>query len=412
VTTDSTPDLTVPFRDVDKDDGYTEQSVRREVEVQTLAGASVGASPYVATGSPTDVFTLPALTVENTYRTRGRHDDNANVRSDWADFLFVKYSAAPLLSTVTPANAATITDPSPTLQGTFDSPGGKSMAAYRITALAGSTVLYDTDWVASVQPDLYVLTQRIEPFTLPNATVITWSMSVMDSDGLVTTVTRTFTTSFTQPPALASLTLTVDDDNKALFAVWAPSTLATNEFEYYEVLAREEGGQFRPVARIYDKAVTGYRYLGAAHNRETIIRVLQSNGWMDSVPVEASASLPAEGYWIRSASELDELQYVTGHGGDNPMDIETMTPLGRGEKLLLTWGSTGYEGKITLKAGDRALLDKLRSYKTNSEIVMLKFPYGPVRYARITDTPESDDVGQWADMTVGYVELLPSSANF
>lgn len=407
VTTDSTPDVTLPFRDEDKDLGYTEAPVRREVEIRTMADAHFSASPYIITSGITEVYTAPALTVETQYKVRGRYDDNANVRSDFSDYALVKYSAAPTLSAVTPANAATVTDPSPDVAWTYASSGSKAQAEARLIVSLGTTVLYDTGWVGGTGASFHV-----PAFILPNAASISWVLEVRDSDGLSSTISRTFTTSFATPSALTGLTIVADDDEKALLATWTPSSLTVNEFEAYYVYARAEGGQFRLVATIVDKNSSSLLYKAAGHNKETIIRVTQTNGWAESAPTEESGTLTAEGHWIRSASKISELQYVTGHGGDSVTDIEEMAPVGRAEKLLLTWGTTGYEGEAQLKIGDRALLNELRAYKEAAEIVMIKFPYGAVRYARITDTPDNDEVADWATQRVRYIEVTAESANF
>jgi hypothetical protein len=407
VTTDSTPDILFPFIDADEELGYTEAMTRQEVELRTAAEAHVAGSPFVDTTSPTELFTSPALTVEQTYHARARVDDNGALRSDFSEYAYIKYSAAPVLSAVTPANAATVTDPSPDWAWTYSHSGGSPQAAWRLQVLAGSTELYDTDWTPGT-----AATAHMPAFILPNATVITWTLSVRNADGLVATVTRTFTTAFTVPAALTSLTVTAEDEDKALLAIWSQSALPTNEFEAYIVEARTEGGQFRRVAYIVDKQVTAFRYLAAAHNRETIIRVRQTNGWMESPAIEESATLTAEGYWMRTASRLVELAHVTGHGGDTVADKEIYEPPGRGEPLVLHWGARGYEGKFTLMTNDQALIDELRGWKDAGELVMFKHPRGAVRYAFLTATPDSDAVADWANLDGSYIEVAASSAAF
>lgn len=408
VTNDSTPDIRVPFRDTDKDLGYTENSVRREVEVKTMAGAAVGASPYIVTGTPSDVQTAPVLTVETQYEVRGRHDDTANVRSDWSDYAFVKYSAAPTLSAVTPANAATVTDPTPTFAWTFASSGGKAQAYYRLTASLGTTILYDTGMVAGTAASV-----TLAAFVLPNASTITWTLTVYDTDGLYATITRTFTTAFTQPAALTGLVLTPNDDEKAIDVLWNPSTLPANEFYAYYVYARREGGQFRLVTTITDQSASAFRLRSAAHNRETIVRVTQTNGWAESDPLEDSSMVVADGYWVASLSDINELTFVRGHGpGDHKRNLEIVEPLQRGERVVLNWGATGYEASFDIMSNDRDQLARLRAYADASEIVMFKFPYGDVRYAIVTDTPDDDGVGDWFTGNVKYIEVLPESATF
>lgn len=409
VSTDSTPDLLIPFRDVDKDDGYTEAPKRREVEVRTMADAHHASSPYVSTTLPlAEMLTLPTLTADTTYKARARYDDNADVRSAFSDYLFVRYSQPPTLTGVTPAAAATVTDPTPTFAWTYGSPGGKPQSFWQLVALVGATEVYNSGKVAGDAAEV-----TFEPHLLDTGQSVEWTLTVWDSDGLSTSLTRTFSTSFTVPAPPASLVLTPDDDEHAIIVDWAESALPAQEFYAYIVSARTEGGQFRVVTTILAKGTTAFVYRAAAHNRETIVRVTVSNGWAESEPVEGSLMLTAEGYWLRSSGSIESLEHVTGHGpGDTQTKSERLEPLGRSDVVVLNWGSTGYEGDFALLSSDRSLLERLRGYKERGEVVMLKFPYGAVRYAVLLATPDTDQVGEWYGGTIEYVEVSPEAATF
>jgi hypothetical protein len=409
VTTDSTPDVTFPFVDLDKVLGYTEAMTRQEVEVRDLADAHTAGSPFVdATAPIAELFTLATIPAETTRKARARVDDNAATRSAFSDYVFVKFSAAPTLSSVTPANGATVTDPTPTFGWVYASSGGKAQAAYRLVAKQGQTTLVDTGLVAGDDDGV-----TLDPFVLPNGATIVWDLTVYDADGLSVVVSRSFTTSFTQPPALTGLTITPDDEEKALLLTWSESALPINEFYAYIVEARSGDGDFQLVTTITTKSTHAFLYRGAAHNRETIIRITQSNGFASSEPLEGSGMLIADGYWVRTSSRIDELVHVTGHGpGDTNTRIERMEPLQRPEAVLLDWGTTGYEGTFAITTDDREAIERLRRYKELAEVVMFKFPYGAVRYARIIDTPDADGVAAWANASVTYVSVTPESANF
>lgn len=69
------PIITLPFRDTDRDLGYTDNPTRREIELRNTSDTHVGASPYVITSGITDDWTVPAaiLVAETTYKVRGAH---------------------------------------------------------------------------------------------------------------------------------------------------------------------------------------------------------------------------------------------------------------------------------------------------------------------------------------------------
>lgn len=422
VTTDDTPDIVFPFRDVDLDLGYLdEEPTRQEVEVRDSDLVAFGSSPYVDSSSPSETFTSPTLDLEGTFDFRARYDDTASVRSDWSERIFVKYSAAPTLSAVTPADLATVTDPTETIAWTYASNGGKPRAAYQLVGLVDGAVIYDSGVVASDDDSA-----DFPPFTLPNATDVTWRLTVWDTDGLWVTLERIFTTSFTQPDAVTGLTLTADTDRKALLVEWDESTLPDEEFYSYIVYAKSRDDQFRAIATLFDKTTTSLYYRAAGHNVESVVYVTQSNGWQESEPAIESATLGGaagtsdelHGYWDVGLDGAYELKHIKHGPGDTQVDIEQFAPPGRRdengrrEKILLTWGATRYEGTFSLFTDDRELVRRLRRYKDRAEVRLFKTPYGSSRYVRFTSVPDTDLPARWINATVTYIEIYPESAAF
>jgi hypothetical protein len=404
------PVVVFPFRDTDRDLGYVESPVRREVETRTLADAHVTGSPNIATTGITDRFFLPTgLTVETVYKTRARYDDTANVRSAWSEYLFVKRSAIPTLSSVTPANAAAITDPTPAIVWTFGSAGGKAQASYRITASVDGGQIYDSGIVAGT-----AATHTIPAWLLPNATSVTWILQTWDTDGLAAVITRTFTTAFTVPAALTGLVATPDTDAKALVATWTVSALPATEFEAYYVYARAGNGQYERVATITDKAAPTYAYRGAGHNVETILRVTQDNGFAESAPVEVSAEIESRGIWCVRPELVMQLAHVRGgdDSGESPTEISAYPGLGRTDKLIVTGDTYGFEGQLTVKTRDKTVIDTLERYKAEGRVVILKWPDGDVRYARLEKVPRTREVVGWYTTQVSYIEVRSRAAGF
>lgn len=108
-----------------------------------------------------------------------------------------------------------------------------------------------------------------------------------------------------------------------------------------------------------------------------------------------------------------ELPGRTMHGpGDTNTRIERIRGLGRTDELLLTWETTGYEGTITLRTQDRALIQQLRDWKRDAAVVIFAAPYGESRYIRILSTPDTDDIAAWINASIGYVQVNPEAADF
>lgn len=415
VTTTESPVIVFPFRDVDRDLGYTDDPERREIELRDDVDAHAGASPYVITVGITDEWTVPAsvLDIEATYKTRARYDDSADVRSEFSTYTYVKYSEAPTLSSVTPVANDTITDPTPTFAWTFASSSGKTQASYRLQARAAEAVVYDSDVVTSTDGEI-----TLPPLILPNDTLIDWTLTVYDSDGLYATESRQFTTDFSVPAALTGLTVSEDVEEKALRLTVDQSALPDDEFLAYNFYAKVEGGQFELIASIDEQTTPSIYYRAAPHNREVLIRVTQTNGYAESEPIEELAMLGGEpdfigGYWDVGTDGAYELLFVTQNGpGDTQTRIEQYTPLGATQKTLLNWGTSRYEGGYSLYTDDRDLLNRLRRYKETGEVRLFKTWYGESRYVRYTSTPDTDQPAAMANGSVSYVSVDPASTNF
>jgi hypothetical protein len=176
----TTPTLRAPFLDPDKVKGYTENPVRREIEIiraDTLA--SISGSPFVITSGITDTFTTAALTAGVTYKARVRYDDSASQRAVWSDYVIFKVSAVPSIGVGT---AVDTTDPSPTLDWTLTG----TQRRFRVLVYINATgeLVHDSGLVDS-STTAYVLPGGI----LDTGKTYRWTVTAYDPDLLSATLT-------------------------------------------------------------------------------------------------------------------------------------------------------------------------------------------------------------------------------
>jgi hypothetical protein len=411
----ATPTLSFPNRDTDLTLGYTDNPTRREIELRNMAGTNVGASPYVITTGITSSWTVPAavLVAETQYEARARYDDAAAQRGPFSDYLYVKFSARPTVASVTPANAATVTDPTPTLAWTYAHTGGLPQGAYRATAAnAAGTVLWDTGWVTSTAG-----TVTMPAGLLPNSSTITWTLQVRTTDGLVSTLlSRTFTTAFTQPAALTGVSVTPVPEALALDVAWAASALPAGEFVAYNIDARSSTGQWVRVKNIYVQATTSWRYYMAAHNDVTSVRVYQDNGYMTSAPAEASAELDVDGWWRLGSTDMSgtRMRYVQPGSHKRPRTAEqaVYSPAGAQYQRVITVGAWGITGAATVSVPpeDAEVVAQLVDDHATGRVIGWKTPFGLAAWVKLTDCTPTDGQGGWTDVALAYVEVGAEAA--
>jgi hypothetical protein len=373
-----------------------------EIRVSHTAGSNQSFNIWV------DALSLVYATIEQWRRIRALYSDSADVTSAYSAAAWVKYSAAPTLSGVTPADGAVVTDPTPAVGWTMASSGGKTQAGYRFIARVGDEDVYDTDYVPSTATSLTVPVGEIQ-----NGQTVNWSLYVYDTDGLYAVRHRTFTTAFTAPVALTGLVITVDDDAKALLLTWDASTLSADEFLAYIVYAKAPGGQFELVATLLDKDAPSFLYKAAAHNAETVIRVTQSNGFAESEALEGTATLEAAGYaWLSRPDVVMELGVDKRSHNETPIvDQEVHTPVGPYDRIVLTWGHHGFDGRMSVIVSS-AERDQLEAFARAGEVVLLKFEDGRARYCVLTLSAATYVEEDSYQIDVAYKSVSGATAGF
>jgi hypothetical protein len=278
--------------------------------------------------------------------------------------------------------------------------------------VAGNQV-YDTGWVLGT-----AATFEVPANVLPNSVVVTWTLQVQNTDGLVSTLlTRTFTTNFTTPPALTNLVLTPDPDALTIEATWDASTLPAGEFERYIVSARSGADQFRVVGTITNQAAPSFTYRAAGHNLDTIIRVTQDNGWAESAPVEASATLAVEGVWrVGPDGSVTRLRYLPPGTHSRPRATESAeySPPGAEYQRVVLMGAWGVNGRMRLKVPpeDASVVALLQEDHRTGRIVLLKTGKGLAAYSVLRDVTPIDGEAGWTDVDIVYTEVGPEAAGF
>ncbi|HVM30765.1 MAG TPA: hypothetical protein VM305_08385 [Candidatus Limnocylindrales bacterium] len=378
-----------------------------------VSGIEIRVSHSVGSNQTFEMFVddlrADALAVDTLYRLRARYDDTALVRSDYSDAFLLRRRAAPALSSVTPANAAAITDPTPTISWTIS----RTQARFRVEASVAGNPIYDSGVVSAMgTTGAHTIPRR----TLPTGATVTWTLTVWDQYGLTATLTRTFTTNFATPPALTGLALTPDEDQKAIVVSWDQSGLTTAEFDRYAIYARSVFGQFRQIATISDKATTSFVFRGAPHMIDTIVRVTQDNGFAESAPIEGSALLEVDGYWrIGSDGIPVELRWArTGLSGGMPTQTAEYEPEGANYKRVVTLGTYGREWELPLwmPAEDEGVVRLLEEDKQLGRIVIVKTPRGRVIYSKLKSVVPSESEAGYTSLTLSGVEVGPEAAGF
>lgn len=192
--TDTTPELRMTFADPDTDQGDEASLVDVEVRDNSddsLDWSQTGATPSSGTEHVVDVGT--PLVAETTYKWRARFTDTMGRQGPWSSYRLFKVSVAPVASLVSPADASTVTESTPTLDWGYSSSGGKAQYSYRIRVydkgptganFADEVLAYDSDTRIGAETAFDV------PFGyLLNDRDYRWEVTVTDTDGLTHTLT-------------------------------------------------------------------------------------------------------------------------------------------------------------------------------------------------------------------------------
>lgn len=356
---------------------FTTAIDRWEIEIVATGGGSVTSVVNVDNiriGSP--------LTWESSYDVRVRYKDAGG----WGPFSawnVLKVSQPP---TVAQAVAIDNTDAAPTFDWTFTSPGGKAQASYR--AIVYETATGSTVWDSGVVASSATVV-TMPGFILKHATQYSLTLTAYDTDGLGGVwLPSAWTTNFTEPAALSTLTLTPSPSDSSVDLAWSATGLSASQFYSYRIYRFDaETGVYERIAEIFDSAVLTYTDREAPHRVAATYQVRQTNGYAESDPVQATTTLDLD-YWITHPTDptlVFPVPHVSGFDETFPVQSERYEPLDRPAAVVTYGQNLPPDGTITflrLPSQDDPI-PPLRRAQVTDPYVILKSPFGDVRRIRV-----------------------------
>lgn len=373
-----------------------ELTVGAGVQAQTRKITNVGTSGSGGTG----------LTVEHAFTRAAGNGALIEARywGPWTSWLRFTYTAPPVVAANTPADGASVTDPTRTLTWTFTSTRAQASFTARLyQRVSGVDQLIWTETQESAD-----LSWTIPPFLLETGNTYAWEIVGYDTAGLSgTTTRRTFTTSFTPPAVLTGLTATGDAGASIIALAWTAS--GDPNLDHYQVEWRRLDGTW---ARVDPGPVSSsdlgtpltavvFNHAGARLG-DNEYRMRAHNGAQGGEWATVSGTLesPSGGSWVLVVpGMLVQAMRVTRARRRQAPVMEEFVPPGRGSTLHLSWGRDTAEiaTSILLRPSDHGDLSTLLAgLAVNGTPMWLKAPAGwswdPL-WCIIPDMPDETQVG-------------------
>lgn len=193
----------------------------------------------------------------------------------------------------------------------------------------------------------------------------------------------TFLTSFSQPPAVGSVSVVADQSRSAIDVSWTSSGIADGEFWRYRIMRRRHGAtDWEEAGSVYAIATLTFADIAAPHNALVDYSVRVDNGYLESDDVIASTTLALE-YWIVDLADPTlrfALPHVQGYQFSEEPEQEEFRPVGRGAPLIVEGERLPPKGTITMfvTPSDAGAIELLRRAAAVMPFVLLKDAFGEV----------------------------------
>jgi hypothetical protein len=266
----------------------------------------------------------------------------------WSAWSTFTYRAPPVVAASTPADDASVLDPTQTLVWTFSSALAQDHAVIRIYRRTGT----DDALIWEVEQDGTGLSYVIPPLLLEHGGTYAWEVEPFDTAGLSAITTRRhFHATFTTPTELAGLVATTDDSESWVRLAWTAS--GDSYLDHYRVYWRDSEDAWRRIdggperlgdGKTGEKRVT-IRHYGGRLDELNEYKVTAHNGAQESEPAYVTATLSAAraGAWMlveSTGSDVFPLDMASAPRTRSVL-VETYRPPGRGSAVHLAWGGAG-----------------------------------------------------------------------
>jgi len=413
------------------------QTAFQVVVIRNDTGATIVDSGKVISGANSYVANLTGFSEMQLswYVTLWDEDDSAGPASEIAAFYTV---IPPTVGITTPTSGGTVATPMPNVQFSGVISGGRSIKQYRVSFTQGSTMIYQSAWIAVSQTGSYSISYTPPTNILVNTQNYTITVQVRDSFNLENQTSIPITTSWTPPANPTPVTVDIapyNTEDQGWVAVnWDNSDMDAN-FRSWNIYRRAdeldatgaviEVGDWEKIAEEFDQ-VSSYTFKDyfspAGHKVTYSVTQLASvfNELVESSGTQVAVFPVSDGYWlIDSTPEISQagafrMSIVTGDEYTDEWEEETFTVIGRGRHVD-RGTHLGLNGTLTVElrsnGGTTARQKKrrLELFKKEVRDVFLRTPFGDTYWVSVGNIQISRIAGvglsEFATATVPYQEV-------
>lgn len=362
-------------------------------------------------------------------------DDNPGPTSEVATFHTV---IAPTIGITVPTSGATVVTPMPNVQFGGSVSGGRSIKQFRVSFTQGSTMIFQTAWIAVNQTGTYAISYTPPKNILLNANNYTITAQVRDSFNLENQASIPISTAWTPPanptPVTADIT-PYNNENQGYVAVVWDNSDQDADFRSWQVYRKAdeidgtgtviEEGEVVKIAEEFD-TVTNYEfrdYFAPSGHKITYIVTQMSSEFNELIESSGTSVVcfpVSDGYWlIDSTPEESEagafrMSIVTDDQYTDEWEEETFTIVGKGRHVD-RGTHLGLTGTLTVQlyntggTSARQKKRRLEVFKKEVRDVFLRTPFGDTYWVSVGNIGISRIAGvglqEFATATIPYQEV-------